>query len=202
MNFKLKIITVIFLTLAISVPLYSGESWKLVKSKGSINVYTKPIPGSKFKEFKGVAYINASMEKINKIIDNISGLTKWMPNCIISKTIKKNSENHIILYQELKSPWPVSNRDFVVESFIKKTPGKIIRTLKAINYPAVPVKKGKIRITDMKGRWILTKKGDNKTLVVYQVKSNPGGTLPASIANLASKDLPYKAIQGLRNMAQ
>lgn len=52
----------------------------------------------------------------------------------------------------------------------------------------------------MTGEWILKKHGDSgdKTYAEYRIKTDPGGNIPASIANSTSKKLPYQTILGLR----
>ena len=66
---------------------FSASNWKKEFMKNGISVYTRPIEGSSFKEFKGVGMIHASMEACQKVLMDIPNLTIWMPNCISAKIL-------------------------------------------------------------------------------------------------------------------
>lgn len=195
-------IEILIISILIAVPAFSEKPWKRVVNENGIEVYTRGVEDSKFKEFKGIGEVNASIQVIANVLNDIAGMTDWMPNCSTSRLINKISPNHLILYQVIDSPWPVKNRDFIVESKITITRGKMHRTINAISHPEVPPVKENIRVIDMTGQWILTRIDDKKTHVLYQIKSDPAGKLPAWLVNTASKDLPYKAIKGLREMVE
>ena len=52
------------------------------------------------------------------------------------------------------------------------------------------------------GFWKLVPKGDNLTEVTYQVHTEPGGSVPALIANKFVVDAPFKTLQGLKERAE
>jgi len=55
---------------------------------------------------------------------------------------------------------------------------------------------------EISGKWVLTPINRDHTRAVYTVKSNPGGSLPKSLANLKSKDIPYNTLMGLKMMVK
>ncbi len=177
-----------------------GGKWKKVKSKNGITVFTREVEGSDLDEFKGVSTIDADIEVVGRVIADVPSLKDWLHNCAVSKLISR-SGNKTILYQETNAPWPVSNRDVVIESVTTKSPDKVVRRLRNVKHSAVPVKKGKVRIPKLRGSWTLTRKGD-KTHVVYQLLTDPGGSLPTAMANKATKDLPFHTIEGLKKMVK
>ncbi|HQO03824.1 MAG TPA: START domain-containing protein [Spirochaetota bacterium] len=181
---------------------FAESSWTKEFTKNGIAVYTRPIEGSSFKEFKGVGMIPASLEACQKVLMDIPKLTRWMPDCISAKLLaQENGGNTIITYNETKTPWPVSNRDVVSQSKVVVTNDKITHYITAINRPDLaPLKSRNVRMTKMTAQWTLIRKGD-KTLAIYQVKADPGGSLPAMLANKSSRDLPLNTILGLRRMA-
>ena len=199
-KFYVSLCSVVIAAFALGSVAMGGSAWESVKQAEGISVFTKEVPGSDFDEFKGVAVIDAPMEVVNNVLDDVPALATWMPNCIVSKLISKKA-NVITIYYELKTPWPLSNRDVVFYSKVIKKKDKIFRPIYATTHPAYPPKKGKVRMTDMVGKWVLTRKG-NKTHAVYQIKSDPAGNIPAGIANMGSKELPFQALQGLRRMVK
>jgi hypothetical protein len=180
---------------------FATSSWTREFTKNGISVYTRPIEGSSFREFKGVGMIPASLEACQKVLMDIPKLTKWMPDCISAKLLAtENSGATIITYNETKTPWPVSNRDVVSQSKVVVSNDRITHHITAINRPDLaPLKSGNVRMTKMTAQWTLIRKGE-KTLAIYQVKADPGGSLPAMLANKSSRDLPLNTILGLRRM--
>lgn len=198
----LKKLVFLAISVMLSISSFAEEQWEKVKDKNGILVYIRPVEGSSLNEFKGEGIVEFPIELVDKVLGDFQTATEWMPDCKISKLLEERSENHVFIYQEVKAPWPVSNRDYVIESTITKSPDKVLRTIKASTHETAPVKKGIVRITDMEGQWVVTKVDENQTHVIYQVKSNPGGELPSWLANSAAQDLPYTTIKNLRKQVK
>ncbi len=179
----------------------TSNDWNLEFTKKGISVYTKPVPGSPLRAFKAEAEIEAPIEIINSILSDSKGRVNWMPDSIVSYDLINDNNTYIVSYNETEVP-VVNNRDVIIETRITKNPDCIVHEYSALDRPdLVPEFKGRVRITDMSGRWILTPAG-NSTYVVFIVKANPGGIVPVRLANMASKDIPYKTILGLRQMTR
>lgn len=194
---RIKLLMFLFI-MPITITSYAEEQWEKVKDENGIQVYVRPVAGSPLNEFKGEGVVDFPIQSVDAVIGDFNRATEWMPDCKISSLVEKRTENHVFVYQEMKAPWPVSNRDYVIESIITKSPDKVLRTIKAVEHEAAPAKKGIVRIKEMEGNWIVTKLDENRTHVLYQVKSNPGGDLPSWLANSASQDLPFNTIKMLR----
>lgn len=196
----MRIRIAIFCIVIASVSLSGAPQWQKEFSKEGIDVFTRAIEGTSIKEFKGTGVIDGTIEEVNAVLDNIPALTKWMPDCLVSKVIEKKGPNHFILYQVIKTPWPLQHRDFTFETVITVSSDKIVRTVKALSHPSVAPVDKYVRITDMTGEWILKKHGNEgeKTYAEYRIKTDPGGNIPVSIVNSTSKKLPYQTILGLR----
>ena len=81
---------------------------KLRKQKSGIEIYTRPVNGSSFDEFKGlVALTNTSVNEVLAIILNVENYTSLYPNCINAKILEHKTKYHDIYYFSLKAPWPV-----------------------------------------------------------------------------------------------
>ena len=198
-NRKFYLLTCFLFTAAIIFPLFAQDTWKEEFTKEGISVYTRPVEGSSLNEFKGEALINASLEVCKNVIDDVEKHTVWRPDCIESKLISRNG-NIAVSYTRTKAPWPVSDRDVIVKNEIDISKDKVVYNFSAINDPElIPLKEGVIRMIKVTGMWILIRKG-NDTLVTYQAKIDPGGSLPAWLANSTAVDQPFKSLQGLKKM--
>jgi len=196
MKNKLSVIMMIGLSLAMT-----ADKWKPEFTKNGISVYTKVLPGSSLKAFRAEGDIQAAIETVNSILYDTAGQVKWMPDCIVSYDISNGPENVFISYNETKAPF-VNNRDVIVETVITKSKNRIIHESRAVDRPdLVPEFKGKVRITDMSARWELVR-SDRGTHVIYEVIANPGGYIPRWLTNLASSDIPYRTVLGLKSAAE
>ena len=84
--------------------------------------------------------------------------------------------------------------------FTKTADGGLIRHLKA-EPTYIPEEKGEIRVPKLIGEWKLVPKGDS-TEVTYQVHTEPGGSVPAMVANKFVVDAPFNTLKGLRERAE
>lgn len=197
MNIEKKILiifSVVFLGMA-------PDNWTLEFVEEGISVYTKDIPGSALRAFKAEGKIYSSIETVNSILCDSQGQVKWMPDSIVSYGLINDNNSYLVSYNETKVP-VVNNRDVIIETRIIKSNNRIVHKYQALDRPdLVPEFKGKVRITEMNGSWELLSSGDT-THVVFEVKANPGGIVPVWLANMASRDIPYKTMLGLRAMAK
>ena len=186
-----------------TIMLFSDDGWYTEFNKSGITVYTRVVAGSDIKEFKGVGLIDAPVEVVNNVLDDIPNLANWMPDCLVSRIVEKKSNDYMVLYQVIKTPWPLNSRDFTFETKITKDKDKIIRTVKAVPHSSYPPSGNYVRITNMTGQWTLLKQDNGtRTLAIYQIKTDPAGNIPVAVANSTSKKLPYETLIRLRQQVQ
>jgi hypothetical protein len=208
MKKKLSIMVVYSIILSFLVAMPTGvvaaSDWKLAIQKDGIDVSTRPVKGSDFDEFMGTADIDASIDVVYAVIKDVPAATQWMADCKENREISKIDEHTSVQFNVTKSPWPVSDREalvIVTEKKDEKT-GKITFAFHETNDTSVPVGKGNVRMPEISGQWILTPVNQDHTKVIYTVKSNPGGSLPKSLANMKSKEIPYNTLMGLKMMVK
>ena len=208
MKIKLSIMVVYLIILSSLVVMPAGvvaaSDWKLAIQKDGIEVSTRPVAGSDFDEFMGSADIDASIDIVYAVLKDIPAATQWMSDCKENREIRKIDEHTSVQFNVTKSPWPVSDREalFIVTEKKDEKTGKITFEFHETNDPSVPVEKGNVRMPEISGQWILTPINPDHTKVIYTVKSNPGGSVPKSLANLKSKEIPYKTLMGLKMMVK
>lgn len=200
MKYKFVIVPLMLIVFETSMLSYSSQNeWVMVKSEDGITCYGRFAPGSEYKEIKGESIIDAPAELISSVINDIPNLKSWVPRTIVSELIEKK-DSYLVLYCEFRAPWPVTNRDYILEYRVRKTTDGIIHTIKALNhdkYPAYAPRPGRVRITDMEGSWRLLKKG-GKTYSICEMRTNPAGFIPVFIVNQYSKEITFDTLQGLK----
>lgn len=186
----------LFLSLLFLPILAYPQDWKLKKNEQGIQVYTKTVEGSNLDAFKAIAVLESSPDLILEKLRDADHFEDWMPNCVSSKLEKRDGalQYH---YVETKTPFPLDNRDsyylFDYELSEKKS---LIKVKGLPKYG--PSRKGIVRMPSIEGFWLLEVLGPQKTRVSYQLQADPGGNIPAWVANQGSIDLPFNTLRNLK----
>ncbi len=198
-----KMIVVSLMVMAASALVAQAE-WRVVKNSDGIRVFTRPSANSSLDEFMGRTVVDAKIEVVVELIRDVDAQPQWMADCIEARVVKKYSEEDLLVYNVTRAPWPVSNRDVVVRSRggVDVKSGKVSIIFSAVKDSPVPERSGVVRMTDLLGQWHLKKTGDDKTEVTYIMRANPAGNIPASIANMTSKAIPFRTLTKMKEMVK
>lgn len=182
----------------------AGDGWKQVINKNGIRVFTRPVQGSGIDEFRADAIIETEIDVLKEVMRDIPAQPQWYADCSYARVVKKTGNRKLIFYAVYKAPWPVTDRDIVIETEIELDPGNrwFIIHMKAMDTQLVPVKSNRIRIRKMKGEWTFKKTGKGQVKVIYNLIVDPGGSLPHWLANRTSRESPYKSLLNLRKMVK
>lgn len=193
---------VLFSILLCTTSLHADNSWQLVRDKAGIQIFTRNVPGSVLKSFKGVMSIPASLSATVATIDDTSVYSQLFLNAKSSRVLKKVSDLESYKYIVTKLPWPAKSRDSIVHSILKQDKkSKVVQISMRAAPKYIPIKPGLVRIAKMSGRWLLIpQKGNVK--VVYEMNIDPGGRLPAWLVNSMSVDMPFVTLSNLRNLVK
>jgi len=196
-----------FFTLLLFLVFFSfnafSQEWELKKDSDGIKVFTRDIKGSPIQEFRGEVVAKSNLSTILSVIDNISDYPKWMYKCIYAERLKKISESSGYAYSVLQQSWPVTDRDAC--TFYTVTQDSITKvvtiSIKGVsNY--IPEKPDKVRMPSIKGSWRLIPVSKGVTKIVYQVHSDAGGEVPASLVNMFVTNTPYYNLLNLKKIVE
>jgi len=175
------------------------DGWKLAKDKQGIKIYTRSLEGSKLKEFKAYTELNTSIEILAEVLMDVEHYTDWTENIKHSKLLKEISDKEIIIYSELKVPWPFDNRDVVDRTQIYWSVNKDSFTLEIKSIPDyIQEKEEIVRMPLADGGWEIYRKGNDKISVAYHFAADPGGRIPSWLVNMFIVDGPYKTLNNLK----
>ncbi len=202
--FHATLLTMILGILLAPVTGSSESEWKLALQRDGIEVSTRAVPGSDLDEFIGTTVIEAPVNIIEAVIDDVPAAPQWMVDCREARTIRKIDENSSVVLNVTKTPWPVWDRETLLVSTKQKDAktGTVIFAFHSINDPAVPVGKKNVRIPSVDGQWVLSPVDEGNTKVTYTVKSNPGGSIPKFISHRSSWNIPYRTLLGLKKIVK
>lgn len=161
------------------------KEWKLAKDKKDIKVYLREVPGSQFKEVKGVIEVEASMKSVIALCLDFDAAKDWVYKCEYVKMLKKISEDEYIYHSKINTPWPLADRDLVARLTIETNPATGVVTMYAKAKPDyIAEQKGIVRVQKMTGTTTLIPLDNGKVKIIQQGHAEPGGNVPAWIANM------------------
>jgi hypothetical protein len=181
---------------------YSAVEWQKVLSKDDIDVYTRAVTDSECNEFKGETTIDAPGDVCVSVLKDVSSQTQWMPDTKTAKLVRSLEEMNDVLYHVTAMPWPLQDRDSVVQRDFLSEPDGMIVNFKAVTDPNAPETEDNLRINELTGQWIFRTIDDSHTHVTYSMRCNPGGNIPISVVNMMSKSLPYETLLGMKQIAE
>jgi len=174
----------------------------LKKEKEDIKVYTCKSDTSKFRSLQAEFVIeNTSIEELKAFMFTVSNYTDWQYDATEASMLKRMNENEMIYRVVIDAPWPVDNRELIVQfSTAIHDADHANFYIKTIS-SEYPVSDDLIRIPFSQARWDITR--INKSLhVTYHMNIDPGGYVPAFLINLAMAEGPYKSFRSLKQLIE
>ncbi len=186
--------------LILSAALPAQGAWQLSKEGGGIRVFTRTVEGSAMKEFRAVMLVDGNVDMAVALITDHTRFCEWFDRCgeaRLIQTVAGGSVNYIVS----KQPAVVSDRDLYVRSILRRDPASGAATIQLEGLPQfAPAKPGLARIPTLRGFWRFAPASDGKIEVVYQVHADPGGGIPAFIANMNVTDSPFNTLANFRRL--
>lgn len=208
---KTQFIGWIFL-LAMPLLASANESWTLEKEADKVTVYTREVPGSEFKAFKGETVLDVELNRALALMDDTAACVDWMHSCKNPVLIRKVSPLKRYSYMVNDLPWPVKDRALLLSATISQQMADRVVTvaletvseeeLTAEDKARVPSESGVVRIEEAKGFFRFTPIDDSHTHVEYQMHTEPSGALPASLVNSMLVDTPFNTLKDMRTLVK
>lgn len=178
-----------------------AEEWRLVKDKAGIQVFLSAVPGSKYQAYRGVTTLKADMPTLLALQEDVGGSCAWIHACREQRLLRQKGGQSWI-YTRFATPWPVTPRDAVLQVTTRRgADGRVTRILHGVaGY--LPKQAGFVRVSRVEGYWSLIPKGAGEVEVIYQVHSEPGGSVPSWLANSFVVDAPYNTLLSLRRLVE
>ena len=186
------LLTILFITAEASL----AQAWELKKDTDSIRVFTRSVTKSPVKEYKAIASVAASADKVVAILKNVKAYPEWIDDVEYTETFA-GTENQLSFYYQMDLPWPAKNRDLCLDMAITSSDKTITVNLSS-NPDLVPVNDDFVRIILVEGQWVITAIDEHNSLVEQQFLADPEGSLPKWVVNMFLVDSPYQTMKNLR----
>jgi hypothetical protein len=175
--------------------------WTRVAEDEGIVVSSRPSDRSELPIFRGVAQVDAPLLQVLAVVTDADRHQEWLFSCSDSALVAQTSAATGIVYNRTKAPWPVPDRDVVLDSRVEIVDGEreVIVRFSATEHPERPPTKGVVRMPYLQGHYHLRAADEGRTRVEYQVDSDPGGSLPTWLATRGTRDMPLETLRALRS---
>lgn len=194
----MKRITLFLLVLLSAFTTFAQNKWKLIADEQQIRIYSQAVPESKIKAIKVDCAVDASLPQMVALILDVEAGTDWVYKTKSCTLVKRVSPTDLYYHSEIGLPWPLDNRDFVAH--LRATQDPVTRVV-TIDGPVVagmvPHQKNVVRVSDSKGRWILTPLS-GKVRIEYTLHTDPGGYLPAWAVNAFAAEGPMETFKKMK----
>jgi hypothetical protein len=174
-------------------------SWELKKNENGIAVYTRKAAKGSIKELRVVCELDATKAQLINALVDIKGYSRWVYSNKKSTILKTVSPQDIIYYTESKLPWPIKDRDLIIELNIKD--GSDLLDVQAKSLPAyLPQNANYIRVPYSFAQWKVTGDGPDKIKIDYTFSVDPGGSIPSWLVNATLTIGPYNSFMKLKEV--
>lgn len=183
-------------------PVNLNNKWEFEFEKEGIKVYTQSVEGNSFKAFKGETVMEFPISRLVNFISNVELFPQWCYQTTSTEVLRKE-ENKVFYRYVSETPMMVNHREayFCNEILTDTITGTVTILMRTFtNNTAVP--KGFTRMPLSNGFWKLTPLGTTSTHITFQMHADPGGNIPAWLANRFSSDSPYITMKNLKKMMQ
>lgn len=191
----------LFFAIAFLIPIgivQAQPECTLRKNSNGIKVYTCPVKDSNLKAIKASFDLESGLGQLVAVIKDVPAYTAWQYHMIESKLVSQG-KNELIYHSEISAPWPVSNRDMVVQLKFKYDSVNSILDIDAIGLPAlVPLVEDNIRIPHFKANWNIYVVKENHLRIEYNLMVDIGGSIPAWLMNMAQAEGPFETFSKLK----
>jgi len=172
--------------------------WKLTKAKDGISVYQSAVKYSNYKSIKVECTLSGNYDKLIAVLNNVGGQKDWVYHNKEAYVLKQISLHEFYYYTEASLPWPMSNRDAIVHLKMDRDSLNRFLNITSIGVPDyISEKSGKVRVTSSTIKWNVTMPTTNTIKIIYIFEADPGGSLPAWVANMFADKGPYETFKKL-----
>ncbi len=186
--------------LGVSPGLACASAWEVIAEQEGIVVSRRLVEGRNLPQLRSVGEVPGTPYEVLAVLLDVPAQVDWRPDCVESKTVRQLDTWRNIVYTRTDAPWPVSDREVVVENeviFIDP-PSKVKVTFAAVTAPDVEHRRGTVRMKMATGFYAIEAIDNARSLVHYEVDADPEGSLPDWLVSMQSTRNPLETLAGLR----
>ena len=178
---------------------FAQGKWELKKNENGIEVFTRKAATGNVKEVRVQCELDVTQAQLISVILDIGNYNSWIYANKKSVILKTEAPGKIVYYTQSHLPWPIKDRDLVVELNINHTPENLNIQVKSVP-DVMPKNPDYIRVPYSLATWNVTQAINNKLKVDYTFSIDPGGSIPSWIVNATLTIGPYNSFVKLKEL--
>ncbi|ENV81878.1 hypothetical protein F941_02696 [Acinetobacter bouvetii DSM 14964 = CIP 107468] len=185
--------------LSVSAQAAPAGSPKLSLNKNNIKVWTYQDSQNPVMMYKAETTLNVPIEQAVALILNVDHAVDWVPFLGKMKLLyRDDKKGEFQLYMVLDFPFPLKDRDLIVQGKMSKDAQGIISIQNKALKKGYPLNSNYVRLTSYEGDWAFQKLGPQKVKVSTYGYANPEGSIPLSVTNMFVQQQPYQMLQKMK----
>jgi hypothetical protein len=195
---RLRFVLLLLLSVCI-LNAQSNDGWAFKNEKEGVKVYYKNT--SNIQEIKLISSIQSTLSGMMQLFSEVDHYPRWGYKLSESRLLKKVSPTEMYYYSRIDFPWPLSDRDIIMHSKMVQDPvtKKVVSTSVAVP-DFIPTVKDVVRIRTANTVWTIFPGVGGWLYSEYYIYSDPGGSLPAWLINMAIDVGPRETVKNIRNI--
>lgn len=176
----------------------------MIAERDGIVVSRRQLEDRRLPELRSQAEVAGTPYEILAVLLDVPGYRRWVPDCAEAKLVRTLGAWRSIVYTRTDLPWPVRDREAVVDQEVTFTRAPVLVTVTfvAIEAPDVPHAVDTVRTSMASGSYIIEAIGERRSRVTYQVNADPAGALPDWLIRMQSRRNPLVTLAGLRRRVE
>lgn len=196
---KKVILTACAAALAAAAHAAPAENAKLTISKNNIKVWTYQDSQNPVMMYKAETTLNVPIEQAVALVLNVEHAVDWVPFLGQMKMLSRDDKKgEFLLYMVLDFPFPLKDRDLVVQGRMFKDAQGVISIQNKALKKGYAQNSNYVRLTQYEGDWVFQKLGPQKVKVSTYGYANPEGSIPLPVVNMFVQQQPYQMLQKMK----
>ncbi len=178
-----------------------GGPWKEERSDENLSIFSREVPGTDIREVKATALMPGTIKEAVDIIFDRKNHPGNMP--YITKSVVISKDDRCDVSYNIISPPIASNRDYIVRSCADKASSQETKLWwETATHKDYPETDDNVRVKVNKGYYIFRQIEPDKLLVDYYIYTDPGGSLPIFVKNIANRTGVSDVLESLEKTIQ
>lgn len=176
-------------------------AWQKVKEKDNIEIFTRHTPLSSIKEVRIKTTFQVGLDHFVHALNQVSAYPEWVYKCTAAHRVKTLNKNEFVYYVVSDLPFPLKDRDVFIHSrqwFEAKTQTYRAESVATSELSQANDNDKLVRIPKLHSSWTITVLAENKIAIDYSLLTEPGGSMPKWLVNMAVTMGPIRTMKGLQ----
>lgn len=178
-----------------------AQAWQYKGEEDGIKIFHQKTPG--LLHIKLSTAVRAPMAGVASLFSDVDRYKDWGYKIVESKMLKRISPTEVWYYARYDFPWPLDDRDIILQSKMHQDP--VTRQIIIRNYPHpayLPEKAGIVRIKNTTTYWTFTPGTDGWVSMEQLISTDSANQMPEWLVKMTADTGPRETAKAVRNLLQ